>query len=191
MRPVGYGARCVCCGERRRQVLRMVEFHSTWRSMCFNCAGQMYALIATPDTIEGLRKALRRERRRVERRADRTDTRVFRFERRVGERRDVLGDAMELLDDDLIIEVVPDLDVELGDDGDMDGEEHTRIHQNLAQLAEGLAQGSATALPAVDRFSADGNPAAHLGRMSRVARAERAEPESRQPYEPTIIVSVQ
>nr|HPI32512.1 ATP-binding cassette domain-containing protein [candidate division Zixibacteria bacterium] len=60
--------------ERRRQVLRMVEFHAAWRPMCFNCAGQMHALLAMPATIEALRKVLGRERRANDRRADRSDT---------------------------------------------------------------------------------------------------------------------
>src|SRR5215470_19844781 len=40
-RPVGSGARCVTCSERRLRVLRSIELHGAWQVMCFNCAGQV------------------------------------------------------------------------------------------------------------------------------------------------------
>ncbi|MBK9072271.1 MAG: hypothetical protein IPL79_14920 [Myxococcales bacterium] len=173
-RPVGYGARCVCCNERRRQVLRMVEFHTAWRPMCFNCAGQMYALLEMPANIEALREALGRERRAKDRRAERPDTRVFRFERRVGERRDVRAESYELIDDELVIEVITDLE---GDAGDMDFEEHTRIHRVLAA-------GSETAMPGAS--AGDDQRASHFHGVTAKDGGE-----SRHPFEPTIIVSLQ
>jgi hypothetical protein len=121
-RPVGVGARCVLCGERRRKVLHLVELLGTWQPTCFNCHGQVTALDPVPGSLSDIREALERERRKLERRSGQPDTRVFRYERRVGERRGV-PDDWPAIDDDMIIEVV----VEPGDNGG-DFEEMTRIH---------------------------------------------------------------
>src|SRR5215470_11549044 len=86
-RPVGLGARCLTCGEKRRRVLKSVELFGGWKPMCFNCAGQLLVLDPLPTTIPALKAAVSRERRRVDRRIGKADTRVFRYERRVGERR--------------------------------------------------------------------------------------------------------
>jgi hypothetical protein len=103
-RPVGYGARCVACTERRRRVLKMVELFGGWSPMCFNCAGQVLTLEPMPLTLEALREAVSRERRRSDRRTGKPDTRVFRYERRVGERR-AEGEGYDRIDDDMIVEV--------------------------------------------------------------------------------------
>ena len=108
-RPVGIGARCVTCGEQRRRVLRSVELFGNWKPMCFNCHGQVMALEPMPTTISGLKLAISRERRREDRRIGKADTRVFRYERRVGERRLQERD-IALIDDDMIIEVIVDND---------------------------------------------------------------------------------
>jgi hypothetical protein len=63
-----------------------------------------------------------RERRRDDRRFGKSDSRVFRYERRAGQRRDIQNDNMEIIDDEMIIEVT-------GFDGDMDFEDMTRIHE--------------------------------------------------------------
>jgi hypothetical protein len=123
LRPVGIGARCVVCGERRRRVLRSVELLGVWQPTCFNCHGQVQALDPVPPTLSDVREALERERRRIDRRAGKSDTRVFRYERRVGERRGgVVGDEWATIDDDMIVEII----VDHGDGGDF--EEMTRIH---------------------------------------------------------------
>ena len=116
-RPVGVGARCVTCGEQRRRVLRSVELFGNWKPMCFNCHGQVMALEPMPTTITGLKLAVSRERRRNDRRIGKADTRVFRYERRVGERRTVERDVA-LIDDDMIIEVTVDNDDNAGTDFD-------------------------------------------------------------------------
>lgn len=124
-RPVGLGARCVTCGEQRRRVLKLVELLGGWSPMCFNCAGQILQLVPMPPTLVALRDAVSRERRRTERRAGKPDTRVFCYERRVGDRRTV-GEGEVRIDDDMIVEVVigaadPELDADHG------GEDVTRI----------------------------------------------------------------
>jgi hypothetical protein len=102
---VGVGARCVACGDRRRRVLKTVELLGGWSPMCFNCAGQILQLTPMPPTLAALREAVSRERRSADRRAGKPDTRVFRYERRVGDRR-LAGQGYDRIEDDMIVEVV-------------------------------------------------------------------------------------
>lgn len=139
-RPVGMGAKCVTCPEKRRRVLRAVELYGSWKPMCFNCAGQLLALSPMPPTIAELRMVVSRERRRTDRRWGKPDTRVFRYERRVGERR-TSRDEFPPVDDDMIITVEPVLDVALPDDG-MEFEDLTSIRELVQHLRPvGLAAG--------------------------------------------------
>lgn len=86
-RPVGKGAACVVCDERRRENLRVVEVHNRSLPMCHLCAYRANRLEPVPLTIEGLRMMLRRDRRATDRRGGAMDTRVFPRERRDDERR--------------------------------------------------------------------------------------------------------
>lgn len=104
-RPVGTGAQCVVCRERRRRVLRSVELHGAWHPMCFTCHGQMQALDPLPPTIAEVRDALSRERRKVDRRTGKPDTRVFQYERRIGQRRVLRDGEWVSIDDDMIVEI--------------------------------------------------------------------------------------
>ena len=96
--------------------------------MCFNCAGQLLHLEPLPETLAELRDVISRERRKSDRRHSKSDTRVFRYERRVGERRadrdsGQPGGAIDPVDDDMIIEVTMD-------EGDeLDFEDLTQIHE--------------------------------------------------------------
>lgn len=103
-RPVGIGARCTTCPEKRRRFLKTVELFGQWKPMCFNCAGVLFALDPMPKTITLLKEAVSRERRKKDRRWGKPDTRVFVYERRVGERRSGRED-LPPVDDDMIIEV--------------------------------------------------------------------------------------
>ncbi len=102
-RPVGLGAKCVTCPEKRRHVLRNVELFGGWRPMCFNCSGQVAGLAPMPRTLAVLREVLSRERRKRDRRVGRVDSRVFQYERRAADRRD--GRSPLPIDDDMIIEI--------------------------------------------------------------------------------------
>jgi hypothetical protein len=126
-RPVGLGARCVTCNEKRRRFLKSVELFGNWMPMCFNCAGQVLDLDPMPTTIAGLREVVSRERRRRDRRFGKPDTRVFRYERRVGERRSGREDC-PAVDDDMIIEVTYE-----ASDGD-DFDDLTQIRELVADL---------------------------------------------------------
>ncbi len=121
-RPVGQGAKCITCPERRRRVLRSVELFATWHPMCFNCAGQLLTISPIPVNITELRATVSRERRRNDRRFGKSDGRVFRYERRAGQRRDIGNENMQVIDDDMIIEVSTS-------DNGCDFEDMTRIHE--------------------------------------------------------------
>jgi hypothetical protein len=125
-RPVGRGASCAVCQEKRRDHLRLVELHNRTLPLCHVCAARTLKLGDVPSSVEGLRALLRRDRRTAERRNDGLDRRIFPRERRVGERRGTprarSGDtdpSIALPDfDDLIIEV---------QDGDIEEIEQTRV----------------------------------------------------------------
>ena len=86
-RPVGKGAACVVCDERRRDHLRLCEVHERSLTMCHVCASRANRLEPVPMSVEGLRTALRRNRRAADRRDGAMDTRVFPRERRTDDRR--------------------------------------------------------------------------------------------------------
>lgn len=86
-RPVGRGASCTVCMEKRRLMLKLVEVKGRSLPFCHGCAALMLRLHDIPDTIESLRLVLSRERRHDDRRHGKVDQRIFPRERRVGERR--------------------------------------------------------------------------------------------------------
>jgi hypothetical protein len=128
-RPVGLGARCVTCHEKRRRFLRTVELFGSWKPMCFNCSGVIAQLEPLPRTIALLREAVSRERRKRDRRWGKPDTRVFVYERRVGERRTVRDDYPDI-DDDMIIEVT----IEAGEAEGHDFDDITQIRELVREL---------------------------------------------------------
>lgn len=89
-RPVGFGASCVICNDRRRDNLRLVEFHGAWIPMCHNCGTRALRLSPMPGSLEGLRQRLNRDRRWNDRRRELPDPRDERNERRQDERRAIL-----------------------------------------------------------------------------------------------------
>lgn len=126
-RPVGRGASCAVCQEKRREHLRLVELHNRSVPLCHICAARTMKMASVPQTLESLRKILRRERRDEDRRAEGLDRRIFPRERRVGERRGIPGvprrrDTDPCLTlpefDDLVIEV---------QDGDIEEIEQTQV----------------------------------------------------------------
>jgi hypothetical protein len=126
-RPVGRGASCAVCQEKRREHLRLVELHSRSVPLCHICAARTVKLGKVPATLDSLRKVLRRDRRDDDRRADGLDRRIFPRERRVGERRGTpraarrndTDPAMALPEfDDLVIEI---------QDGDIEAIETTQV----------------------------------------------------------------
>ncbi|HXJ22798.1 MAG TPA: hypothetical protein VMT03_21450 [Polyangia bacterium] len=117
-RPVGRGAACTVCGEKRRAQLKLVELQRRSLPFCHGCAVQVMRLPELPPTVEELRQALRRDRREADRRTGKADQRIFPRERRVGERRgpgrDAFADTdprIKMLDlslDEVILELTED-----------------------------------------------------------------------------------
>jgi hypothetical protein len=118
MRPVGRGATCTICNERRRDYLRLIEVNNRTLTMCHGCASRTMKMGDVPETLEDLRRALCRDRRSLDRRGLNLDRRIFPRERRAGDRRDASGGRGDtdprfaLPDlDDVIIEL-SDADIE-------------------------------------------------------------------------------
>jgi hypothetical protein len=116
-RPVGLGASCVMCGERRRECLKQVELLRAWLPMCHNCGARTAEMSPLPSTVDEIRQRLHRERRRKDRRIGRPDTRVFPRERRgsAGDRRDGVSvdEIFYQVEDDDIILVLDEHELEL------------------------------------------------------------------------------
>lgn len=130
LRPVGTGATCTVCHERRRDFLRLVEVHNRSVPLCHGCAVRTIKLQQVPPTLHGLRAALRRDRRGDNRREDALDGRIFPRERRVGERRVPMRSdgATPLLDLHAIDLALDELEVAIEiDDADIEILETTQV----------------------------------------------------------------
>lgn len=130
-RPVGLGAACSMCGDRRRDHLKSVELLGAWIPICHNCAARAGELSPMPQSLGEIRARLARDRRLRERRQGSEDTRVFPYDRRTGERRRVrsLGeDDCIVVDDEMIVEIEEIAEsLAARDSGDR---ELTRIREN-------------------------------------------------------------
>lgn len=105
-RPVGLGAACCMCGEKRRDFLRSVELLGAFVPACHNCAARATSLDPMPASLAEIRTILRRERRVAPRRFGKADTRVFPKDRRNDDRR--LGRPAEV-EDAMILEIAEEL----------------------------------------------------------------------------------
>lgn len=153
-RPVGRGAACVICGEKRRAQLKLVEIWRRSLPFCHGCAAQVMRLPELPDNVEALRHALRRDRRDSDRRGGKSDQRIFPRERRVGERRGPSREAFadtdpriklaELQMEEVVLELAEN-DLEPGD--------QTQVRRNPAGTA---APASPPPTPLPDPPSAEG-----------------------------------
>ncbi|MBK6847832.1 MAG: hypothetical protein IPG96_09930 [Proteobacteria bacterium] len=109
-RPVGAGAACVVCGNRRRDDLQLIEYRRRWMPMCHTCGQRLHRMDDVPQSLLELRARLARERRAVPRRAGAADGRVFQIDRRIGDRRRFGGPGSEEFIDaaPLVIETAAD-----------------------------------------------------------------------------------
>ena len=109
-RPIGVGACCAVCDNRRKVHLRHYEVGwrsntpgGRWLILCHNCAAAAEKLDPPPRSVDGLKMRLSRDRRWGDRRAEsvgRGPGRAPGLERRSGDRRDPyrgLLDATELV----------------------------------------------------------------------------------------------
>jgi hypothetical protein len=114
-RPVGRGASCTVCMEKRRLMLKLVEVKGRSLPFCHGCAALMLRLHDIPDTIESLRLVLSRERRHDDRRHGKVDQRIFPRERRVGERRAPAREGFADTDPRIRLADYEDVIIELSD----------------------------------------------------------------------------
>jgi hypothetical protein len=136
-RPVGRGAACTVCFEKRRDQLRLVELQGRSLPLCHGCASRIGRLDEIPPSVDLLRRVLKRNRRDGERREGSLDHRVFPRERRVGERRNPPRDA-GFADTDPHLAASPDLDeviLEVTDD-DVEEVEQTFVRAAAAPVAK-------------------------------------------------------
>jgi hypothetical protein len=75
------------CFEKRRDQLKLVELHGRSMPLCHGCSARLMKMDDIPATVDGMRAALRRDRRTTDKRTGKLDHRIFPRERRVGERR--------------------------------------------------------------------------------------------------------
>jgi hypothetical protein len=96
---------------------------------CHTCAAKVVKLFPVPETIEGIRQTLRRDRRACERRGAGVDQRIFPRERRVGDRRrPPRAGGFADTDPAILLAAVDDLVIEIGD-GDMEVVEATQVRE--------------------------------------------------------------
>lgn len=127
-RPVGRGAACEVCQERRRDNLRLVELHGRSVSMCHNCGTRVMRMDTVPATLDEIRVVLERERREDERRQGADDQRIFPRERRVGDRRATSAAPRQEHLGGNTLPSVDDLIMELSDD-DLEAVDQTMVRQ--------------------------------------------------------------
>src|SRR5882672_6014312 len=60
-RPVGRGATCTVCFEKRRDQLKLVELHGRSMPLCHGCSARVTRMDDIPDSIDALRLVLRRD----------------------------------------------------------------------------------------------------------------------------------
>ena len=119
-RPVGLGACCAVCDERRRDNLRLLEVQGRWLPLCHLCAARVSKLDLVPHSVEGLRAALRRDRRQTERRDECNGAEVA-HDRRAAQRRSAsfaVGSGIGLLDEDAALWELGEVDLilDVGED---------------------------------------------------------------------------
>ena len=137
-RPVGAGAACAACEDRRMQHLRYWEFGvranapgGRWIVLCHNCIGTAEKMQPMPRSLDGLKMRLARERRWGDRRAEsvgRPSVRDAKHERRDGERR---RSQHPMYLDEVLVEMEAEYE-EVTDDQIESTEEITGIHFKIA-----------------------------------------------------------
>ena len=138
-RPVGRGAACAVCQEKRRNQLRLVELKGRSLPFCHSCAAHVLRMIEVPDSIDDIRLALRRDRRDGERRdGEKVDQRIFPRERRVGERRGPSRDAYADTDPGMRLSEFEDVVIELAET-DMEDVEQTQVRARPTAAAQPAA----------------------------------------------------
>ncbi len=161
-RPVGRGAACTTCGEKRRAQLKLVEIWRRSLPFCHGCAAAVMRLPDLPPTVEELRHALRRDRRDGDRRTGgKSDHRIFPRERRVGDRRGPSREA--LADTDPRIKLadlqMDEVVMELGDN-DIEPGDQTQVRPSAPVASGEAVPVQAAAVEAISVQAAPAEPGA-------------------------------
>ncbi len=128
-RPVPRGASCAVCEDRRRENLRMAELQRRSVVLCHICAARTLKLGKAPSSIDGLRRALFRERRQDDRRGDGLERRLFPRERRVGDRRGPpRASASSDTNPGFVMPDFEDIEIEI-QDSDIESSEQTLVRE--------------------------------------------------------------
>jgi len=131
-RPVGRGASCTICQEKRRNQLKLVELKARSLPFCHGCAAQVLRMPEIPDSVEEIRAALRRDRRDADRReGEKVDQRIFPRERRVGERRGPSRDGYADTDPSMRLSEFDEVVIELAET-DLEDVEQTQVRSRPA-----------------------------------------------------------
>jgi hypothetical protein len=136
-RPVGRGATCTVCFEKRRDQLKLVELHGRSMPLCHGCAARIARMDDVPESVDGLRVALRRDRRTADKRNGKVDHRIFPRERRVGERRSPPRGELPASDPSYENTMLADMEeiiVEVAE-ADMEEVEQTQVREGQAAAA--------------------------------------------------------
>lgn len=160
-RPVGLGACCAVCEERRRENLRLVEVQGRSLPLCHVCAVKVSKLDLVPYSVEGLRAALRRDRRQVEdRREGAPDDRITTTDRRNADRRAASLRAAGIgeLARDSAVWQLGDGPVDLDLDVELDVSEEDIVEATM--VAESPLASAAAAPPPLPAFSRHDDAAA-------------------------------
>jgi hypothetical protein len=139
-RPIGLGATCGACDDRRRIHLRHYELGlktnapgGRWVVLCHNCIAFADSLNPPPRSVEALKMRLHRDRRFGDRRAESVGPGYERdpsVERRGGDRRESLRDLPEMTED--VVEIIAEYE-QISEDRLTDLEEVTGIHAKLSE----------------------------------------------------------
>lgn len=122
-RPIGRGASCTVCLEKRREMLKLVEVKGRSLAFCHSCAARVLRLPEIPDSVDELRKMMQRERREEDRRNGKHDHRLFPRERRVGERRGPSRVAFADTDPRIELASLDEVIIELHEEGEDEGDQ--------------------------------------------------------------------
>jgi hypothetical protein len=138
-RPIGDGASCACCGDRRRLHLRHYELglrHNAvggrWVVLCHNCSAEADRVQPPPRSVEALKMRLYRDRRWEHRRNESIGTpRASWLERRTTDRRVSPRDVMEV-EEGAILEIIAEYET-ISEAKLADIEEVTGVHNKIGQ----------------------------------------------------------
>ena len=130
LRPVGVGATCASCGDRRLVHLRHFELHALWVVLCHNCCARADGVSPLPRSLDGLIHVLKRNRRSSIDRRTGTGSWYDNLDRRGPDRRFTDRDEVDA-GDLVIVELEADYEEADGDEDHDDFGPITQVHPKI------------------------------------------------------------